>query len=146
MTEPADAAIAEARRRYPREAYRFVKDAVCFTQDWHGRTRDVIGEHIPEEAHVSISELLEGIRIFAQRQFGLMARSVFKEWGIRSSEDFGRIVFDLIERGALRKSSKDRFEDFIGVYEIDESFENDYRIDVSNAFDEQAEPEEIDLY
>lgn len=146
MTQPADSAVVETRRQYPREAYRFVKDAVCFTQDWLGRTREVVGEHIPEEAHVSIRELLHGIRIYAHQQFGLMARCVFNEWGIRSSADFGRIVFDLIDRGTLRKSSKDRFEDFVGVYDIDESFERDYRIDVSTAFDEQAEPEEIDLY
>ena len=30
-----------------------------------------------------------------------MARTVFRCWGVRSTDDFGRIVFELVERGEM---------------------------------------------
>jgi uncharacterized repeat protein (TIGR04138 family) len=85
--------IRRADPRYQRDAYLFVREALDYTQktmgkDGRGRIRHVTGQ-----------ELLAGIREFALNQFGPMAMMVLEEWGIRSCEDFGEIVFNMVETG-----------------------------------------------
>lgn len=86
------------------------------------------------QAHITGPELLEGIREFALEEFGLMARTVFHCWSIHTTEDFGRVVFDLIERHEMSKTDGDQLSDFVDVYDFEEALDNQYRIDVSRAF------------
>jgi uncharacterized repeat protein (TIGR04138 family) len=51
-----------------------------------------------------------------------MTLTVFSEWGIRTCEDFGEIVFNLVENSLLAKTKKDSREDFKGGYEFSEAF------------------------
>jgi uncharacterized repeat protein (TIGR04138 family) len=102
--------------RFPEDAYRFVREALDHTQktigkDSRGRPR-----------HVSGQELLQGIRNFALAQFGPMVLTVFEEWGIRSCENFGDIVFNMVESELLAKTEKDNRQDFAGGYSFDEAF------------------------
>ena len=102
--------------RYQRDAYLFVREALDHTQktigkDSRGRIRHVTGQ-----------ELLVGIREFALQQFGPMAKTVLEEWGIRSSQDFGEIVFNMIEVGWLAKTKEDSRADFEQGYDFDEAF------------------------
>ncbi len=87
-----------------------------------------------KQVHISGPELLEGIREYALEEFGLMARTVFHCWSIHTTEDFGRIVFDLIERGEMSKTDGDQLSDFSDVYDFEEALDNQYRINVSRAF------------
>lgn len=121
---------APRRQRYHHNAYPFVFAALKHTQEALGRAD---AEH-EEGAHISGAELVEGIRDFAHRQFGLMTLPVFDRWGIRSTEDFGRIVFELVERGEMRKTDRDTIHDFYDVYDFDEAFDTGYAIDTSGAF------------
>jgi uncharacterized repeat protein (TIGR04138 family) len=50
----------------------------------------------------------------------MMAKCVLNQWGIRSTGDFGEIVFGLIEIGQMRKTDSDRREDFDDVFNFDE--------------------------
>ena len=120
------------RVRYHPNAERFLFASLRRTQHNLGRTR----WHGPddEQAHITGGELLEGVRECALEQFGFLARTVFHCWSIYSTEDFGRIVFDLIERGEIRKTDSDQLSDFADVYEFEEALDNQYRIDVSHAF------------
>ncbi len=102
--------------RYHRDAYLFVREALDHTQktvgkDSRGRIRHVTGQ-----------ELLAGIREFALRQFGPMAATVLEEWGVRRCEDFGEIVFNMVEVGWLAKTEKDSRADFQYGYEFNEAF------------------------
>ena len=102
--------------RYPREAYHFVREALDYTQDFvtkanGGRKRDIKGQ-----------ELLVGIRDFALRQFGPMACCVLDDWGIKTCEDFGEIVFNLVEQQILSKTEDDSRNDFKGGYDFEEAF------------------------
>ena len=78
--------------------------------------------------HVSGPQLLEGIRQFALQEFGLMARVVFHQWGIRRTDDFGEIVFNLIEAELMSKTPGDRREDFHGVFDLDAALVQGFRI------------------
>ena len=124
------------RRSHPRllfhpHAYVFVSEALKTAQELV--TRQVV-DRLDETHHITGPELLEGVRILGLRLYGLMAPVVFRHWGLSSTDDFGRIVFEMIDRGDMRKSDSDQLSDFHGVYSLDESFAHDYKIDVSKAF------------
>jgi uncharacterized repeat protein (TIGR04138 family) len=102
--------------RYQRDAYLFVKDALDYTQ------KLVVKENKGEMRHVSGQELLRGIRDYALAQFGPMTKMVFEEWGIKRCEDFGEIVFNMVEIGLLGKTDQDRREDFANGYDFDDAF------------------------
>ena len=65
-----------------------------------------------------------------------MAQTVFQQWGIYSTEDFGRLVFELIERGEMKKNETDTLSDFCGIYSFDEEFNRKYSITTSAAFED----------
>ena len=114
------------------DAYRFVFESLQITQD---RLSRPIGRGPDDEsAHVSGPELLEGFQKLAKQKFGLMARSVLDFWGIHETADVGRLVFELIERGEMRKTDEDRVEDFFGLYDFQVAFDTGYEIPTENAF------------
>jgi uncharacterized repeat protein (TIGR04138 family) len=102
--------------RYQRDAYLFVKDALDHTQ------KIVVRETREQIRHVSGQELLEGIRGYALAQFGPMADLVFEEWGVHRCEDFGEIVFNLVEIGLLGKTEQDSRADFQNGYTFHDAF------------------------
>ena len=54
----------------------------------------------------------------------MLAPAVLQHWHIHRTEDFGRIVYAMIEGEALSKTPEDSIEDFAGVYDFDEAFSN----------------------
>ncbi len=120
------------RAKYHQNAYQFLFAALRFTQEQLGRDTSGGDE---ESAHISGTELVEGVRDFALQQFGLMTIPVFHQWGIRCTEDFGRIVFELVEKGEMRKTERDSIHDFCEVYDFVEAFDLDYEIDTSAVFE-----------
>ena len=108
--------ILQKDRRYDRAAYFFVRDALDHTQKLLGR----IGTE--EEHHVTGQELLEGIRAYALEQYGPMTLAVLHEWGVRGCEDFGELVFNLIEGSIFRKTATDSRDDFKNGYDFFEAF------------------------
>ena len=123
----------QRRLSFHPNAYQFVFAALRFTQEQLNRVSRTDLES--EDAHINGGELLEGIRQFGISQFGLMTRTVFNQWGVHRTDDFGRIVFELIERGDMRKTERDQLDDFVGVYDFAEAFDEGYEIDVSAAFE-----------
>jgi len=97
--------------RYPFEAYRFIYEALDHTI-----------QRIGERRHVNGRELLDGIRDLARCRFGPLARMVFDCWHVRRTEDFGEIVFNLVEAGLLSKTDSDTREDFRGGFDFEEAF------------------------
>ncbi|MFO0929909.1 MAG: Minf_1886 family protein [Gemmataceae bacterium] len=115
--------------RYAYEAYEFVFAALTHTQEMLGQAQARAGKE-EEENHVSGPQLLAGVRDLALREYGLMARTVFRMWGINRTDDFGEIVFNLVEAGLMSKTAEDDRRDFQGVYDLDEALTRDYRIDI----------------
>lgn len=138
--------VVERDPRYPYEAYEFIFAALAHTQKLLDRLpREEADEDAPEEAgpeeeepeeagpshHVSGAELMHGVRDLALREFGLMARTVFRMWGINNTSDFGEIVFNLIEAGLMSKTDEDTRTDFADVYDLDEALVRDYHIEAT---------------
>ena len=116
--------------RYPRDAYMFLREALDHTQRMMAKMAKDASPRQPakEDAprHVSGQQLLEGIRDYATQQFGPMTASVLSEWGIKRCEDFGELVFNMVEKSLLAKTDKDSREDFKGGYDFDTAFRQPY--------------------
>lgn len=124
------AEIASTDEKYALEAYEFLCHALAHTQEMLGREPAIdpkTGE--PRIRHVTGQELLEGIREFALVQFGMMAGVVFRLWGVRSTGDFGAMVYRLIDAGLWHKSPTDRLEDFEDLYDFDKAFVQEYKLE-----------------
>jgi len=123
----------QLRTRYHADAADFIFEALQHTQEMLGRIAAADarkGEDTAfdaDQVHITGPELLEGIRDLALQRYGLMARVVFSSWGITTTEDFGRVVFDLVEQGKMRKTDQDRLSDFYAVYDFDRALDRDYR-------------------
>ena len=102
--------------RYPERAYLFVLAALEYTQ-----TR------LPARRHLSGAELAWACRYFALEQFGLLAPTVLRFWGVSRTGDLGTIVFALIDAGLLARQPSDKIEDFDDVYDFAEAFGTGYR-------------------
>jgi uncharacterized repeat protein (TIGR04138 family) len=102
--------------RFQRDAYVFMREALDFTQKLVSR------ENQGKVRHVSGQELLDGLRQYALQQFGPMTVTVFEEWGIQTCQDFGAIVFNMVESGLLAKTDKDTQADFQNGYNFTDAF------------------------
>lgn len=123
--------------RYAYEAYEFVFQALHHTQQMLDRLPPPPIQPMEQggepKHHVSGQELLEGVRSLALREFGLMARTVFHMWGIHKTDDFGEIVFNLIEAELMSKTSEDTRADFHNLYNLDRVLVEDFRIQLDEA-------------
>ncbi len=77
--------------------------------------------------HVGGRELCWALRDYALKRWGILARVVLESWNIRSTTDFGRIVFGFIDLDLMRKQDGDTLEDFNDVYSFHEAFDEPFR-------------------
>jgi len=113
--------ISEQSNLYHPDAYRFVFDSLDYVVYSLGRYHKPAGNR-----HVSVKELLDGVKEFALAQFGPLSRVVLEHWGISSTADIGEIVFCLVEGGLLNKQESDNRADFENGFDFREAFEESY--------------------
>ncbi len=108
--------IRERDPRYDIEAYFFIREALDYTGKMLEKPQEGTSRH------VSGRELLEGIRKYSLEEFGPMALKVLNSWGISKTDDFGEIVFNLVNIGELGKTEEDNIEDFKNGYDFHDAF------------------------
>ena len=120
--------------RYKPEAYVFVREALDHTV-----------RKLDKPRHISGQELLEGMREFALREYGPVARRVLSEWGIHECIDFGNMVFNLVDEGLLGKTDEDTIDDFMNGYDFKEAFLHPFRPKepIACLLDQPASREEV---
>lgn len=99
--------------RYDARSYALLMDCVHFL----GR----------ERGHMSSCDIMDEFKERALDQYGPMAYTVLREWGLASTEDIGEMMFNLVEFNRVRKDDEDRQEDFCGGYDFEEAFLGPYR-------------------
>jgi uncharacterized repeat protein (TIGR04138 family) len=118
--------ILERAGSYPIEAFNFVREGLNHTVErallQHEAGLRAGGLGNPDTHHVTGQQLCLGLRDYAILQYGMLAPAVLRHWNIVRTEDFGRIVYALIEAGELSKTADDSIEDFHSVFEFDEAF------------------------
>ncbi len=121
MDNPIPQIIAKDPR-YKTDAYVFVHDALGHT--W---------QRLNQRRHITGRELLDGVRDLALKRYGRMAKAVLNSWGMKTTDDIGAIVFNLVDAGLLTKTEEDHIEDFHDVYDFDEAFVCSYDIGQAGA-------------
>lgn len=106
--------IVERDSRFAPAAYAFVSGALNETARRLGRSR----KSTAKQRHISGQELAEGAADFAKEQFGVLAYSVLREWGLKTTRDIGDIVFNLIDVGIFSKTEEDSITDFDNVFDL----------------------------
>lgn len=104
--------------------FQFIRDGLGHTVSMvHGaEAAEALPDEEDESRHVSGRDLCMGLKDYAVRRYGLLAKTVLNQWGVTQTEDFGKIVFALVDAGLLRKTDDDSIEDFRGVFDFEEEF------------------------
>jgi len=127
-------ALALRDGRYSPQAFEFLFDALERAILLAGKN-----EALGPERHVTGREVLTGMRDLAAELFGPLAAQVWRSWGIRSTLDWGRIVFLLVDEGLLNRRDDDSIEEFRDGFDFDEAFVRDYHPAVP------GDPEDLDV-
>lgn len=121
--------IEEAARddgRYHVKALKFVFEGLTETID-RIRKEEGIGD-VPR--HVTGQELAWGLAEIASKRWGRLAGMVLRQWGVRTTRDFGEIVYLMIENEWMTRQDTDSIDDFNDVYDFEEVFEKGYTFSV----------------
>ena len=112
--------VGDAVTLLVREGYRF--RVALFDVE---TSRDTVeeGESPMVERHLTGQQLCEASRLYALEQYGLLAKTVLKSWGIHGTTDLGEVVYNLIRIDLMKKSERDRREDFDEVFDFDQGFD-----------------------
>ncbi len=111
--------ICKEDPRFDRKAYLFLRQGLDYTVKELNKREP---ERAAKSQHVTGPELLHGIREFALEQFGPLALTVMRSWGVTRCSDIGDLVFNLIEYNVFSKTEKDRREDFGEIYTFEDAF------------------------
>jgi uncharacterized repeat protein (TIGR04138 family) len=79
-------------------------------------------QHEPPQ-HLEAAQLCWRIRARAIEDYGADAGRQLAEWSIHSCDDFGDIVYRLIDAGLMAKSERDAREDFHDVFRFETAFD-----------------------
>jgi uncharacterized repeat protein (TIGR04138 family) len=113
--------VAATVGTYPLDAYFFTQEGLHFAAErFHGEMATLEAD---ASRHITGRQLCEGLRDLAIDRWGLMAPSVLRQWNVRSTHDFGRIVFAMIEAGLLQKQPGDTLADFDDVFDFRQAFD-----------------------
>lgn len=104
--------------RYTSDAYLFVLSALQYTR-----------AELGVSGHVTGQQLLSGIRMLGLEHYGAMAKLVFEHWGVTKTVDFGHIVVNMVNEKILSKTPEDSLDDFKDVYDFEDVFVKQYRVD-----------------
>jgi uncharacterized repeat protein (TIGR04138 family) len=106
--------------RYSLQSYAFVLAGLDYCKTRAGSLRHFTGK-----------EVSNALAEFAAKQFGPMALSVLTNWGITTTDDFGYIVYNLIDIRIIKRQKSDSVKDFFNVLDLKSYYANqkNYPID-----------------
>lgn len=111
--------------RYPIEAYLFIRDGFEYVMKQIAEEKQT--DTLPR-MHLTGAQLSKGLKDFALDEFGPMAAFTLGEWNIRSTSDFGELVYNLIKMGIFSKTKDDRREDFDNVFDLEAELRSPYKV------------------
>ena len=103
---------------------RFSAGAVKFVYEGLGYTAKNVAE---EPKHVSGETLCQGLRKLALEKWGRLAMLVLNTWGVRTTRDFGEIVWLMIRHEWMSAQPTDSIEDFNNVFDFTTVFKDRFK-------------------
>ena len=102
------------------------EDIVAKDDRYDGRAyallMDVVHYLGKDGAHMDAQAVMDAFRETALDQFGPLAYRVLTEWGLKSCEDIGEMMFNLVEFHRIQRDENDTQEGFVGGYDFEEAF------------------------
>jgi len=106
-----------------REDGRYSPQAVNFVYEGLGYT---VQNAAAAPRHVSGQKLCEGLKKLAIEKWGRLAMLVLNSWGIKTTRDFGEIVYLLIKHKWMAAQPADSIDDFKDVYDFKTAFKDQF--------------------
>jgi uncharacterized repeat protein (TIGR04138 family) len=113
--------IAVEDGRYSAQAIRFVYEGLGYT------AKNVA----TEPKHVSGETLCEGVKKLALEKWGRLSMLVLNTWGIKTTRDFGEIVWLMIQHEWMSAQPTDSIEDFDNVFDFQSIFKDQFEFQQS---------------
>lgn len=105
--------------RYPVDAFEFLAEGMTRA------VKTVYGDKPPApgaNCHVTGKQVCLSLRELALERWGFLAKNVLTHWNIRTTLDFGQMVYLMINSGFMHKTDEDSLEDFRNVFSFEEAF------------------------
>jgi uncharacterized repeat protein (TIGR04138 family) len=115
--------IVKADKRYTVQAVSFVYEGLGYTAK---KMPEAIAEKT-EPKHISGQDLARGLRDLALERYGRLAITVLNRWGIKTTRDFGEIVYLMISHKWMSAQPTDTVDDFNNVYDFKTAFEDQFQ-------------------
>jgi len=109
--------IAQEDGRFSPQAIKFVYEGLGYT----------VKKHTAEPSHISGQKLCEGLKEMAVKKYGRLAMLVLNRWKIKSTHDFGEIVYLMIKHKWMSAQPTDTLEDFDDVYDFKTVFKDQFK-------------------
>jgi uncharacterized repeat protein (TIGR04138 family) len=109
--------IAAEDGRYSPQALKFVYEGCGYT----------VKKMTAEPTHVSGQILCMGLRKLAHEKWGRLAMLVLNTWGVKTTRDFGEIVYSLIKHKWMSAQPTDSIDDFNDVYDFKTVFKDQFK-------------------
>ncbi len=109
--------IAKKDGRFSPKPLKFVYEGLGYT-----------AKKIPAEPHhITGQTLCEGLRKLAVEKWGRLAMLVLNTWNIKTTRDFGEIVYLMIKNKWMSAQPTDSIDDFNDVYDFKTAFKNQFK-------------------
>ena len=102
---------------------RFTPQAVRFVYEGLGYTAKNVAV---EPKHVNGQTLCDGLRKLAIEKWGRLAIMVLNNWGLKTTRDFGEIVYLMIRNEWMSAQPADSIDDFNDVYDFKTVFKDNF--------------------
>lgn len=123
--------IAKEDGRFSIRALKFVYEGLGYTahqSDGSSKLstkKTVTGSAKPN--HITGQILCEGLRKLATEKWGRLAMLVLNTWNIRTTRDFGEIVYLMIKHKWLSVQPTDSIDDFNDAYDFKTAFKDQFK-------------------
>ena len=109
--------IAKEDGRYSPDAVKFVYEGLGYT----------LKKVIAEPEHIDGQKLCNGLRQLAVEKWGRLAILVLNTWGVRTTKNFGEIVYLMIKNKWMSAQPTDSIDDFNDVYDFKTVFKDQFK-------------------
>ncbi len=109
--------IAEEDGRYNPRAVRFVYEGLGYA----------IKNISRESGHITGQTLCEGLCTFAAEKWGRLALLVLNSWNVKTTRDFGEMVWLMIGNKWMRAQPTDSIDDFNDIYDFKTVFRDQFK-------------------
>ena len=116
--------MKEKLENIAREDGRFSPQAIRFIYEGLGHTTK---KAVDEPYHVSGQALCKGLRKLALEKWGRLAMLVLNSWNVKTTRDFGEIVYLLIKHKWMSAQPTDTIDDFNDVYDFKTIFKDQFK-------------------